>query len=96
MHAGAADYLIKGELTAQILERAIRYTSERRRTMDALAEERALISYSAPFTYQETRQTTLGRHAGRNILLLFHTRRWLTARAAQTVSLDTKSRPIVA
>src|SRR5829696_4824770 len=44
MHAGAADYLIKGELTAQLLERAIRYTSERRRTMDALTEERALLA----------------------------------------------------
>jgi signal transduction histidine kinase len=44
MRAGAADYLIKGELTSQLLERAIRYTRERRRTMDALAEERALLA----------------------------------------------------
>jgi signal transduction histidine kinase len=44
MHAGAADFLIKGELTAQLLERAIRYSRERHRTMNALAEERALLA----------------------------------------------------
>jgi signal transduction histidine kinase len=44
MYAGAADYLIKGELTAPLLERAMRYTRGRRRAMDALAEERALLA----------------------------------------------------
>jgi signal transduction histidine kinase len=44
-YAGAADYLIKGELTAQLLERAIRYARERRRTMDALVKERALLAH---------------------------------------------------
>jgi signal transduction histidine kinase len=44
MQAGAADYLIKGELSAQLLERSIRYARERRRAMDALAEERALLA----------------------------------------------------
>jgi signal transduction histidine kinase len=44
MQAGAADYLIKGELSARLLERSIRYARERRRAMDALAEERALLA----------------------------------------------------
>jgi signal transduction histidine kinase len=44
MHAGAADYLLKGELTAPLLERAMRYAGERRRTLDALAEERSMLA----------------------------------------------------
>ncbi len=40
--AGAADYLLKGELTAPMLERSIRYAMERGRTLKALREAREL------------------------------------------------------
>jgi signal transduction histidine kinase/chemotaxis response regulator CheB len=35
-HTGAADYLVKGELTAALLERSVRYAVERGRTLNAL------------------------------------------------------------
>jgi two-component system cell cycle sensor histidine kinase/response regulator CckA len=43
MQAGAADYLSKGELSAPLLERAIRYTVERKRAEEALRAERNLL-----------------------------------------------------
>ncbi len=39
---GAADYLVKGELTAELLERSIRYARERGRTLKELREAREL------------------------------------------------------
>ena len=42
--AGAADYLVKDELTPALLERSIRYADERGRTMKALREARESLS----------------------------------------------------
>ena len=44
MKAGAADYLIKGQLTGDKLERAMRYAIEGRRAAEHLRRERDLIS----------------------------------------------------
>ena len=44
MKAGAADYLIKGQLNADKLERAIRYAIEGRRAAENLRRERDFIS----------------------------------------------------
>jgi len=44
MKAGAADYLVKGQLTADKLERAIRYAIESKRAGESLRRERDLIS----------------------------------------------------
>ncbi len=44
MKAGAADYLVKGRLSADTLERAIRYAIERRRAQDSLRHEHDFIS----------------------------------------------------
>ncbi|MGI9435989.1 MAG: putative bifunctional diguanylate cyclase/phosphodiesterase, partial [Geminicoccaceae bacterium] len=38
MHAGATDYLVKGEITAPLLDRSIRYAIERRRSEQRLAQ----------------------------------------------------------
>ena len=38
MKAGAADFLVKGDFNAPLLERVLRYTAERHRTLDALRE----------------------------------------------------------
>ena len=37
MHAGAADYLVKGRVTGDMLERAIRYARERHRLLDEIS-----------------------------------------------------------
>src|SRR5580693_284039 len=44
MKAGAADYLVKARLTADTLERAIRYAIERKRAQETLRQERDFIS----------------------------------------------------
>jgi PAS domain S-box-containing protein len=40
MRAGAADYLVKGQVTAELLERSIRYSLERKQTGEALQRAR--------------------------------------------------------
>jgi two-component system cell cycle sensor histidine kinase/response regulator CckA len=44
MKAGAAEYLVKGQLNADMLERAIRYAIEGKRAQESLRRERDLIS----------------------------------------------------
>ncbi|HEV7921360.1 MAG TPA: EAL domain-containing protein [Thermoanaerobaculia bacterium] len=47
MEAGAADYLIKGEVDAQLLERSIRYALAQDRTLEALRESEERYALSA-------------------------------------------------
>jgi two-component system, cell cycle sensor histidine kinase and response regulator CckA len=44
MKAGAADYLVKSRLTADTLERAMRYAMERRRSQESLRHEHNFVS----------------------------------------------------
>ena len=43
MMAGAADYLVKGQIDSQLLERSIRYARERRRAEERIREQAALL-----------------------------------------------------
>jgi len=47
MRAGAADYLVKGEIDASLLERSIRYALEQSRTLQALRESEERYALSA-------------------------------------------------
>ena len=47
MRAGAADYLIKGQIDAPLLERSIRYALEQSRTLNALRESEERYALSA-------------------------------------------------
>jgi two-component system cell cycle sensor histidine kinase/response regulator CckA len=71
MKAGAADYLVKGQLTADMLERAIRYAIAGKRAEETLRRERDLISRimeTSPVgivvTDQTGKITFANRHAG--------------------------------
>jgi PAS domain S-box-containing protein len=58
MKSGAADYLVKGELTANLLERSIRYALERKRAEDTLrlteAKYRSIFENAVEGIYQCT------------------------------------------
>jgi two-component system, cell cycle sensor histidine kinase and response regulator CckA len=43
MAAGAADYLVKGQIDAQLLERSIRYARERKRAEERIREQAAFL-----------------------------------------------------
>ncbi len=45
MKAGAADYLLKSELSAHLLERSIRYSIERKRSQEALQKSQRQLKY---------------------------------------------------
>ena len=47
MEYGAADYLVKGQMTGNMLERAIRYSMERKKSRDALLESERQLKYLA-------------------------------------------------
>ena len=50
MKAGAADYLIKGQIDAPLLERTIRYAVERKRTEETLRENQEFVQRIADAT----------------------------------------------
>jgi diguanylate cyclase (GGDEF)-like protein len=76
MHAGAADYLVKGRVTGDILERSIRYARERHRLLDEIRslslidELTGLSNRRAFFTLADERLQLLGRR-GALCLLVF-------------------------
>jgi diguanylate cyclase (GGDEF)-like protein/PAS domain S-box-containing protein len=47
MQAGAADYLVKGEISATLLERSIRYAINRSQTLEALRESKERYALAA-------------------------------------------------
>ena len=76
MRAGAADYLVKGEITAALLERSIRYARERHRllerirTLSLVEELTGLYNRRGFFTLAE-QQLRIGARLKREALLLF-------------------------
>jgi diguanylate cyclase (GGDEF)-like protein len=75
MHAGAADYLVKGRVTADMLERAIRYARERFRLLEEIRslslidELTGLRNRRAFFTLAEQRLELLERRDATSVLV---------------------------
>ncbi len=64
MKAGAADYLIKGQLEASILERSIRYAIQHARTLEALRKSEAANRALLAETQRRLREQIALREAG--------------------------------
>ncbi len=60
MMAGAADYLVKGQIDAQLLERSIRYARERRRAEERIREQAAFLD--------KARDSISAYDLGRNVI----------------------------
>jgi two-component system, cell cycle response regulator len=75
MHAGAADYLVKGRVTSDMLERAIRYARERHRLLEEISalsltdELTALHNRRAFLTMADQRLQLLERGASLCLLI---------------------------
>ncbi len=75
MHAGAADYLVKGRVTSDILERTIRYARERHRLLDEIRslslidELTGLSNRRAFFTLADQRLQLLERRSALCLLV---------------------------
>ncbi len=73
---GAQDYLIKGQISGAILERALRYAVERQRLMEnlltnALTDQLTGLYNRRAFLTLAERQIRIAHRAGRELLLLF-------------------------
>jgi diguanylate cyclase (GGDEF)-like protein len=75
MHAGAADYLVKGRVTGDMLERAIRYARERHRLLEEISalsltdELTGLHNRRAFFTMADQRLQLLERRGALCVLV---------------------------
>jgi two-component sensor histidine kinase/FixJ family two-component response regulator len=64
MEAGAADYLVKGQMETSILERSIRYAIERYRTLEALRSSEAANRVLLAETQKRLKEQIALREAG--------------------------------
>ncbi|MGQ0648283.1 MAG: diguanylate cyclase [Gemmatimonadaceae bacterium] len=76
MHAGAADFLVKGRVTAEMLERAIRYARERRRLLEqisalSLTDELTGLNNRRAFLAMADQRLQLLERRGAPCLLIF-------------------------
>lgn len=76
MHAGAADYLVKGRVTSDMLERAIRYARERHRLLDeisalSLTDELTGLHNRRAFMTMADQRLQLLERGGSYCLLIF-------------------------
>ena len=76
MHAGAADYLVKGRVTSDMLERAIRYARERHRLLEeisalSLTDELTGLHNRRAFMTMADQRLQLLERSGSTCLLVF-------------------------
>jgi diguanylate cyclase (GGDEF)-like protein len=76
MHAGAADYLVKGRVTSDMLERAIRYARERHRLLEeisalSLTDELTGLHNRRAFMTMADQRLQLLERSGSSCLLVF-------------------------
>lgn len=76
MHAGAADYLVKGRVTGDMLERAIRYARERHRLLEeisalSLTDELTGLHNRRAFLTMADQRLQLLERTGSQCLLVF-------------------------
>jgi two-component system cell cycle sensor histidine kinase/response regulator CckA len=74
MAAGAVDYLVKGQISAPLLERSIRYALERKRAEEALRElnaslEAQVVARTAEIRAEKEKSETILRNVGDAILM---------------------------
>ncbi|MDB6031249.1 MAG: Blue-light-activated protein [Verrucomicrobiales bacterium] len=92
MKAGASDYLVKGRLEADLLERSIRYAVERKRAnAKAAAEQARLAAFGAEVGLALTRSDSLGSILHRCSLAMVN---YLNASLARIWIYDTEDKSL--